>query len=219
MGQNNGNTYQITSIISQSDTQVVCILQDTDLYCLLTDVTSSGNNFPLEGQASLIFEISEDGIPVVAPVAQIVSQIGVAAQWLDDLHDRFRYRNYLTKFFSLDPNSTIYSTGFAVGDFVKLNSSGQFVVVTGNTQADIESIIGLVTSVNTPSDGNLRIRPAGRVVNDVNLTGIGNVGDTIYLSGSGGLTATQPSPPYFAVYIKMSNTTASQKIHLVKSMS
>ena len=78
MGQPNGNTYQITSISSQTDTQVVCILQDTDLYCLLTDNTSAGNNFPLEDQNSLIFEISEDGIPVVAPVAQIVSQIGVA---------------------------------------------------------------------------------------------------------------------------------------------
>ena len=207
LGQINGNTYQIVAIASQNATTVVCTIEDTDLYCLLVDNTSTGNNYPQEGQNSLIFDISEDGMPVVTPVAQITGLIGTSAQWLDDLHDRFRYRNYLTKFFSLDPNSTIYAS-FNVGDFVKLQSTGDFAVVTGNTQADIESIIGIVSSVNTPTQGNLRIRPLGKVVYDVNLTGIGAIGDVIYLDASGTLTATQPTPPYYAVYIKMSNTSA-----------
>jgi hypothetical protein len=207
IGQNNGSAYRIVSISSQSSTSVTAIVEDVDLYNLLIDNTQTGNNFPLEDQASLIFNVSEDGLPVITPTATISGLIGSNATWLNDLHDRFRYRNYLTTFFALDPNSTAYAS-FAVGNFVKLQSDGTFAVVTGNSQSDINSIIGLVTSVNTPTQGNLRIRPAGRVVNDVNLTGIGAVGDVIYLSSGGGLTATQPAAPYFAVYIKMSDTTA-----------
>ena len=206
-GQTNGSSYKIVSISSQTATEVVCVIEDVDLYVLLTDNSQAGNNFPLENQNSLIFEVSEDGLPVVAPTAIIIGLIGGAAQWLNDLHDRFRYRNYLTTFFALDPNSTAYAS-FVVGDFVSLQSDGTFAVVTGNSQSDINSIIGIVTSVNTPTQGNLRIRPAGRVVNNVDLTGIGAVGDVIYLSSGGGLTATQPAAPYFAVYIKMSNTAA-----------
>ena len=93
LGQPSGNTYQIVAITSQNATTVVCTIEDTDLYCLLVDNTSTGNNYPSEGQNSLIFDISEDGMPVVTPVSQITGLIGTAAQWLDDLHDRFRYRN------------------------------------------------------------------------------------------------------------------------------
>jgi len=207
IGQNNGSAYRIVSISAQSSTSITAVVEDVDLYNLLIDNTQTGNNFPLEDQPSLVFDVSEDGIPVVAPTATISGLIGTNANWLNDLHDRFRYRNYLTTFFALDPNSTAYAS-FTVGNFVKLQSDGSFAVITGNSQADINSIIGLVTSVNTPTQGNLRIRPAGRVVNNVELTGIGNVGDVIYLSSGGGLTATQPAAPYFAVYIKMSDTTA-----------
>ena len=104
-GQNNGTTYKIVSISAQNTTSVTCVIEDVDLYVLLVDNTQTGNNYPQELQNSLIFDVSDDGLPVVTPTASITGLIGTAAQWLNDLHDRFRYRNYLTDFFALDPNS------------------------------------------------------------------------------------------------------------------
>ena len=208
LGQNNGATYQIISISAQSSLEVTCVIQDVDLFVLLNDNTQAGVNQPQEESPSLVFEIGEDGLPIITPTATQTGSIGLASQWLNDLHDRFRFRNYLTDFFSLSPNNTSY-TGFAEGDLVSLNTSGVWVKVEGSTASDITSIVGAVTSVDTPTAGNLRVRPFGRVVfNNIDLTGIGAIGGTIYLDTDGTLTATQPEAPYYAVYIKLSNSSA-----------
>ena len=94
LGQSNGASYKIVSISSQTSTSLTCVLEDVDLYVLLTDNSQAGNNYPLEDQAGLIFDISDDGLPVITPTAIISGEIGLNAQWLNDLHDRFRFRNY-----------------------------------------------------------------------------------------------------------------------------
>ena len=88
-----GYTYKITSIVSATPYQVECVVEDVDLYNLLIDNTQTGNN-SIDEVPGLIFKISDDGIPVVTPTALIRSGIGDATQWLNDLHDRFRFRNY-----------------------------------------------------------------------------------------------------------------------------
>jgi len=215
IGLPNGMTYKIVQIISQTANVVECVLEDVDLYCLLVDNTGQGNNIPVDGENGLIFRLSDDGIPVLAPTELFRNNLGETANWLNDLHDRFRLRNYLTDFFAIDIDAAIYG-GFSEGDFVKINSSGQFVKVTTNTQADILSIAGIVTSVNTPSDGNMRVRPVGRIVTGLTLSGLGNTGDILYFDPSqpNNLTVTQPVNTFYAVYIKINDTTA---IMLAKS--
>jgi hypothetical protein len=150
-GLPNGYAYRIQSITSVNPAGTSCtiVIEDVDLYNLVTDNSGMGNNFPVEGFTGLFFNIGLDGLPIITPTEQIRSQIGDLTNWFNDITGRFRFRNYLTDFFSLDINSTIYAA-FNEGDFVKINSSGQFVKVTGTTENDLMSIAGIVTSVNTP---------------------------------------------------------------------
>jgi hypothetical protein len=101
LGLPNGYCYKIVAISSATDTEVQCTIEDVDLYNLLIDNTQLGNNFPPEEQEGLIFRISDDGLPVITPTELIRSVIGDPTQWLNDLHDRFRFRNYLTDFFAI----------------------------------------------------------------------------------------------------------------------
>jgi hypothetical protein len=158
LGLPNGNCYRINSISNiggEFNTTCTVVLQDVDLYNLLVDNTSMGNNFPPEGFVGLIFRLSDDGLPVVTPTEQIRSQIGDLSNWLNDLHDRFRFRNYLTDYFSININDTSYSS-IQIGDFVRINSSGTFVKVTTATEPEILQIAGIVTSADTPENGNLQ---------------------------------------------------------------
>ena len=145
----------------------------------------------------------------MSPTVTITGQIGVSTGWFNDIHDRFKFRNYLNDYFALDFNSTIYS-GFSEGDFVKLNSDTTFSKVTGNTSSDIDTIFGIVSSVNTPTDGNMRVRPLGKVIDGLLLSGIGNIGDTLYFDPAQtyNLTASKPAGTSYGVYIKLSNTSA-----------
>ena len=209
LGLPNGTAYKITSIASKTASVVECVIEDVDLYNLLIDNTQQGNNTPIAQFNGLVFNIGNDGLPVITPTEQIRSVLGDPAQWLNDLHDRFRFRNYLTDFFAINPDDTSY-TGFAEGDFVKINSSAVFIKVTTNNQSDILSIAGIVTSVNTPSDGNLRVRPVGRIVSNL-PTLPGSVGDVLYFDPTqpNNLSATAPTTGVaLPVYIKIDNTTA-----------
>jgi len=134
LGQPNGACYNIKSVSAQDAVSVTCVIEDVDLYVLLNDITQTGNNAPLEDSNGLVFNISEDGLPIITPTATQIGAIGAASQWLNDLHDRFRDRNYYTTFFSIDPNSTIYPSGsFVLGGFVKLLSNSTFSFINGNS--------------------------------------------------------------------------------------
>ena len=150
-GLPNGNSYKIQSItsVNTQGTSCVLVLKDVDLYNLVVDNTGNGNNFPPEGFIGLFFTIGSDGLPVITPTEQIRSQIGDITNWLNDLHDRFRLRNYITDYFTININDTSYS-GIVEGNFVKINSSGSFVKVTGTTENDLLSIAGIVSSADTP---------------------------------------------------------------------
>ena len=108
-GLPNGYTYRIQSITSVNPAGTSCtlVIEDVDLYNLVTDNSGMGNNFPVEGFTGLFFSIGLDGLPIITPTEQIRSQIGDLTNWFTDITNRFRFRNYLTDFFSLDINSTI----------------------------------------------------------------------------------------------------------------
>ena len=120
LGLPNGNCYKILSISNiggEFNTSCTVVLQDVDLYNLVVDNTSMGNNFPPEGFVGVIFRLADDGLPIIVATEQIRSQIGDLSNWLNDLQNRFRFRNYITDFFCIDPNDTTYA-GIVVGDFV-----------------------------------------------------------------------------------------------------
>jgi hypothetical protein len=87
-GLPNGNAYKICAISNINALATSCdiTLQDVDLYNLIVDNTGMGNNFPPEGFTGLIFEISDEGLPIITPTESIRSQLGDLTNWLNDLH-------------------------------------------------------------------------------------------------------------------------------------
>ena len=213
LGQPNGAAYQITQVTSISGDGLsgTIIIEDVDLYNLVLDNTGLGNNSPIENVFGAIFEIGIDGLPTLTP---LYSQLGTFGSvetigiWSNDLINRFSYRNYINDYFTLTPN-TVYA-GISTGDFVRIDTDGTFVKVTGTTEDDFLSIAGVVTSDDIINDGLIRIRPYGRIVFDL-PTLVGDIGEVLYYDPSvlGNLTNVKPiSGLVYAVYIKLDDTTA-----------
>jgi hypothetical protein len=94
-------------------------LKDLDLYNLVSDYTSTGNNYPVEGINGVTFEVSEDGAPITALIATALApNLDESGYWIDDALARFQYRNILkasyTTFYSPNPSYSINSIGEVV---------------------------------------------------------------------------------------------------------
>lgn len=211
IGQPSGKSYRIVSIVNVTGSNnLTVIVEDEDLYNLLSDLTGIGFNYPDEELYGVIFDLNQEGLPKITNVTAQSGQLPTSPYFAFDLDGRFRYRNFLTDYWELDKDDQSY-TGVTVGDMVYINSSGKFVKIdSSNISTQLNYAFGMVTSVNTPNDGNILVRPFGRVVYDL-PTLPGNVGDLLYFdpsSGTNNLTATIPTANIFAVYIKIDNTTA-----------
>jgi hypothetical protein len=211
IGQPTGKSYRIVSITSVTDANnLTVVIEDEDLYNLLGDNTGLGGNYPDEEQYGVIFDLSDDGLPKITNVTLQSGQLPTSPYFAFDLDGRFRYRNFITDYWELDKDDQSY-TGVTVGDMVYINSSGKFVkITTSNISAQLKYAFGMVTSVNTPNDGNILVRPFGRIVYDL-PTLPGSIGDLLYFdpaSGTNNLTNAIPASNIFAVYIKIDNTTA-----------
>ncbi len=211
IGQPSGKSYRIVSITSVTDANnLTAVIEDEDLYNLLNDLTTLGFNYPDEEQYGVIFDLNQEGLPKITNVTIQSGQLPTSPYFAFDLDGRFRYRNFITDYWELDKDDQSY-TGVTVGDMVYINSSGKFVkITTSNISAQLKYAFGMVTSVNTPNDGNILVRPFGRIVYDL-PTLPGSIGDLLYFdpaSGTNNLTNTIPASNIFAVYIKIDNTTA-----------
>ena len=107
-----GFTYKIQSItsISPDGITVTLVLEDKDLFNLLVDNTSSGNNFPPEDIEGIVFKLDEEGLPIISNLDSQRGSLQPSAPtyWISDIQGRFRIRNYLTSFFEISPNDTQY---------------------------------------------------------------------------------------------------------------
>jgi hypothetical protein len=213
-GQNNGYTYQIISVSTPTNPgEVDVILKDVGLYNLLSDSSASGNNAPTEEQYGVLFNLSDDGDPIISATEFIRTNLPDSTYWLNDLYARFQYRNLVASYYNNDDASLLYATGYTTGQLVYLDSTGQFQVVDDTNQSHLEKAFGVITSVNEPEDGNMTVRPFGKITGGLNLSGIGNIGDVLYYDMTGTTTnyATDVKPANYPlpIYIKISDTTAS----------
>ncbi len=214
MGQTNGSSYQIISASVPTDsTHIDVILKDVDLFNLLNDSSISGSNTPTEGNFGVLFNLSEDGDPVLSAIELQRANLPDINYWLNDLYARFQYRNLLTNYYNNNPDNLVYGSGYTVGQLVYLDNTGQFQVVDSSVQNQLEKAFGIITSVNEPEDGNMTVKPFGKITGGLTLTGIGAVGDLLYYdstaTSSNYLTTTKPTNYPLPVYIKISNTTAA----------
>ena len=85
-----GKAYKITSVISRNgDGEARVIISDVDSYILLGDTTGSGNNYPDEEQAGVCIELDNEGLPIVAGIAQLSGSLPNIGYWVDDATSRF----------------------------------------------------------------------------------------------------------------------------------
>ena len=105
IGQPSGFAYRIMQIyyVAPDGLSLDVIIEDVDLLNLVTDNSGLGNNQPINDQMGVIFSLGDDGIPVLEPITAIAqSQLGdplAVMLWVNDIHDRFRFRNYYLDYF------------------------------------------------------------------------------------------------------------------------
>ena len=207
-----GFTYRIKQInsVNPTGTVITLILEDKDLLNLIVDNSTLSNNHPPEEINGIVFNVDDDGMPILYPLDSQRGSLNSSAPtyWIFDIENRFRLRNYFTNFFQIDPNYASYA-GINIGDFVYLNGSGLFIKSSSSSNDEIKSVFGIVTASDTPSTGNLNVRPLGRIITNL-PTLPGSVGQVLYFDSTQASNL-NPIPPsgvnLFPVYIKINNTT------------
>jgi hypothetical protein len=210
IGLINGTTYKITQIndVIGLDT-IELTLEDTDLLNLLSSPDQTGSNTPLENSPLLIFNLDDEGTPILTPIQTQSSQLPGFEYWITDIQSRFNFRNYYKKYFYISPGFN--NTGLTGGDPVYLTVDSTFAKVNSDDAASVNKLFGFVSGSNLPSPGNLTILPSGKYVTDLpNLPGA--TGDILYLDTNDGvnnLTNIYPATgPVKPVYIKISTDSA-----------
>ena len=212
--QQSGLTFKIINVSTPtSSTEIEVVLRDVDLFNILSDPSASGSNYPSEISSSVIFSLSEDGDPMIAALQLMAASLPDISYWINDIYARFQYRNLISTYYNNDPDNLVYVTGYSVGQLVYLDSTGQFQVVDDTNQSHLEKTFGVITSVNEPEDGNMTVRPFGKITGGLNLLGVGNIGDVLYYDMTGTttnyVTDVKPANYPLPIYIKINNTTAS----------
>ena len=189
-----GQAWQIISIESKSNTQVVAIVQDVYRYNTFRDPAQVGNGGPSSG-VYVIFAVSDTGLPQIDPVPAA----GISSQFATNLNSRFQYIN-------LQFDYPLYQLGntFQVNDVVAVDQvNHQFVLSDATNQI----VIGRVTSVSDTIPGWFTINPVQKIVDFLDFLP-GNIGDFIYTSTTvpGGITS---DPGGSQIYLKLRNNTSS----------
>jgi hypothetical protein len=211
-GQGNGLAYRIESIVSlNSNTQIEVILKDVGLFNLLSDSSFSGINTPIENNNGIIFNLSEDGDPIISGIEFLRPNLPDISYWINDFYARFQYRNLLSTFYSNNDTNLVYSTGYTVGQVVYLDSTGTFQLVDVTSATQVEKSFGVITTVNEPENGNMTVKPFGEIKGGLTLTGF-SIGNVLYYdetaTATSFVTSTKPADAY-PLYIKVSNTVGS----------
>jgi len=189
-------------------------IKDVGMYTALSEPTpgnGANDNTPVYegGNFAYIFTLSEDGLPNFG-----IKWLGPPEDisFINNISSRFQYRNLLTaNYNNSDSPNAAYST-YQVGQMVYLDSNGVFQPLVASNSAEVKKRFGVITSVNVPEDGDLGVRPWGKVVGDLDLSSF-TIGDALYYddtdpTGDGSyLTATEPASSAIPMYIKISDTT------------
>lgn len=197
-----GRAYQITSITSSTISSVSCLITDINGYILST----FGNNFPIGGK-SYIFQLNEDGFPILSSPLTVDAQDLITKSWQVDLMSHFMSRNLKTQYV------TIYQAGntFNVGDPIYIDSNGIYQKAAGSITT---AITGIVTQIGVPSSDYFSFRPTGHYFDNNYLnqtivpTGYTG-GDILYVNPTGttpSFTAIKPTTNAIPVWQMLTST-------------
>lgn len=189
-----GIALKIVSIEFKSDTFVRAVLEDTFRYNTFRDGGSQGVGIFTVPSGAIIFEVNEEGLPVVDPVPAT----GVGSNFFPNLMSRFLN-------FEKNVNFIIHqsSHGFQVGQMISADPVEHRFVPTS---AAYPFLIGSVTYTDLGPD-TFMVNPLQKIVDDYDFMP-GQVGDVLYADPMvpGGLTTTAGTTP---VMIKLRDHTNS----------
>jgi len=197
-GLSAGFCWQITRIVSGTDDLIRVEIEDSENYNVYID--SAANSYvgsPQTGQTYIYFELNEDGYPIMTPTYGIL--LPELTQLSIDVLGRFFSRNPNRQYIEINQTSH----GFLGGETIGFDSITKKYFKTNNATAP--STIGIVTSVNIPSNSWFTFKPFGTYCYDIQkfFTGIDfsafSAGDTIYISTDGITNYTNISPGTSAV--------------------
>lgn len=191
-----GGAVQITEISEVNGSLVTCIVEDVERFNTFNDQSQSGIGSIPEGQA-YIFEVNEDGIPVLTGVPSAV----LPASFQTDLVSRFAYRNTETNFIRVNQ----VEHAMEVGDVIRpdFNIVGQYVKAIADGK--VNYAIGVVNSIGTPGLDWFTFKPFGTVAEKVAPDLIGNYGDLFYIDPvqPGKLTNVRPATNARPIYLRL----------------
>jgi len=192
-GATDGRALQIVSITSKTANSCVCLVEDRLRYN--TFRSSAGNGiFTVPGNA-VIFQINENGHPMIDPLPVGI----VSSDFYANVNSRFQYLNPQMNYM-LDQ----VAHGFEQGDVVAIDHNTNVFELAD--AANIERLVGTVTHAG-PGPNKFLVRPANGIVDFV--PGLpGNPGDFVYpkTDNSGDLTLTDTG---VAIFLKLTNAIPS----------
>jgi hypothetical protein len=145
--QPSGKAYRISSIISvEGDSAATILIEDVDNYILLNDNTGSGSNYPDEEQDGICIELDNEGLPIIANVAQLSAALPDRGYWIDDIVGRF------------EATSLVGVSEIGINTSVDLNKSPNATEADGNST-------GIAITFTPFSDSTVTIKVNGIEVN------------------------------------------------------
>jgi hypothetical protein len=181
---------KIVKVEAKTTTSVTCIIEDIDRYNTFRDPGGNGNAMFSVPGTGVVFELGDDGLPVLDPVLTSMTDMKV----FDQIMSRFRVFN---------PNKRMRFTklnhGFREGEMLKVTASG-----FERAQSSDLYPVGVVVDIG-PGPHNFYITPTTKLL--TNLEGVpGTQGDLIYQDPTvqGHLTTT-PGTSTKVVFIKITD--------------
>ena len=148
-----GQAWQIIEITSVNiNTNVIeVIIEDIEHYNYSID-PNTGQHGPNDGALGYCWTLAENGLPNLFPIYESVS-----TTYITDLIGRFNSRNYYNS------HVRVFQAGsnFNVGQFLYLNNSNEYDIITAYTPL-IYDAIGVITSSGIPDIGHFTYRPFGQ---------------------------------------------------------
>jgi hypothetical protein len=193
-----GTAVQIVEIEINLDNHLVVIVEDVERFNIVSEPSSSSTYGSGSVGDGVIFELGDDGIPVLTPVQPLF-----APTFVTDLMSRFRYRNLLRSFVRVNqPGHTMQ-----LGDVIRPDFANPGKFVKAKADANVASVIGVVSDVNIPSESWFNFKPFGEIREHVKPDLVGNYGDFFYVDPTtpGALTKTRPFNNARPIYMRLEN--------------
>lgn len=187
-----GRSYLISEVRSKTDSTVEVILVDKFRYNTFLKSNSTGNEPPVLG-AGVIFQLTDEGMPILDPVSSSVSSV-----FNSNVEGRFRRFNTGRRI-----ELSQLDHGFMVGDIVSATNSGYELTTSGNANR----VLGKVVEVSS-NPALFSVTTNNKMVSNIEVGFSAGIGDYLYADvGAAGKLSTVVNGP--ALYLAINDPAES----------